>query len=333
MKIISLKPRALRLFVFLVVGLFAAEVTAQNIHTRLNADSLTVGEIFEYSLILQYDQEYQKVIYPDTNTFPSSLELIERQQFKVSEFSDSLVYKLQFFDNKDTRISPLPVSLISSEDSTTIFTDPVTLYFKSVVAEGDTTLKPMKPNFSFQRAWWPWILAALLIGAFLYWWFKMREKPQQAEPDPEPEIPPFYNPVEELEKTLISLKKDSNIAETKDFKLFYSELSDAIRKYFEDLYQIPALESTTTELLRYLDAYGIDEALNDKTRIILRRADLVKFAKYTPTLDDAWKTYDEAIAFLERAKLADSARISRLKAQYRMKYAQHSPQNENEVNE
>ncbi len=60
--------------------------------------------------------------------------------------------------------------------------------------------------------------------------------------------------------------------------------------------------------------------MTEKTRVILRKADLVKFAKFTPTLEDAWETFDHAIEFMERAKLADSVRISRLKVKYEAQF-------------
>lgn len=329
MKITSLKPSALRLFVLLVSYFFAGSISAQTVQSRVDTDSLTIGETFIFSLTIQLDQEYRKVQFPDTNSFPPSVELIERQQFKLSEFSDSLKYQLQYFGNEDLRIPSLPVTFYTESDSTVIYSEPVTLYFKTVVAEGDTTLKPMKPNYAFPRTWWPWLLAAALLAGILLWWFKFRDV-EEEESEPEPEIQPFYNPLKELEKTLTAIKKDTDIAQSKDFKLFYSKVGDAIRAYFEDLYNIPALECTSSELLRYLEAYGVDHTLTEKTRIILRKADLVKFAKFTPTLDDAWKTYDHAIDFVERAKLADSARISRLKAKYNEQFMDTS-QKENEA--
>ncbi|WP_290967945.1 MULTISPECIES: hypothetical protein [Gracilimonas] len=320
MKITLLRLRALRLSFLLVTCLCSAQVFAQSVNTRVTADSLTIGEVFEYSIAIQFDREYQNVQYPDTNSFPSSLELLGRQQFRTSDFSDSLVYTLQYFNNEDVQISSMPITLYGTNDSSTVFTDPVSLYFKTVVAAGDTTLKPMKPNFAFPRPWWPWVLAGLALAGFLLWWFKFRDQEKTESVDPEPQIEPFYNPLEELEKQLLVIKNESKVADTKNFKLFYSEVGDAIRAYFEDLYNIPALECTSSELLRYLDAYGVDDTLTEKTRLILRKADLVKFAKYTPTLEDAWQTYDNALEFLERAKLADSARIGRLKAKYNQQF-------------
>lgn len=330
MNIISVKPGVLRLFSLLVMFFCVLPLQAQTVQTNITTDSVTAGEVFEFSLLVQLDQEYQRIAFPDTNAFPPSVEVVDRHQFKRSEFSDSLIYNLQYFGNEDLRIPPLTVTLFSEDDSTVIYTDPVNIYFKTVVAEGDTTLKPMKPNFAFPRPWWPWILAGLLLAVFLTWWFFFREEPEEEEVS-EPIIEPFYDPLEALEQRLQALKTDTDLPKTKDFKTFYSELSDAIRAYYEDLYHIPALESTSGELLRYLDAYGVDETLVENTRNVLRGADLVKFAKFTPTLDDAWKTYDDAIEFLERAKQIDEVKIRRLKREYDEKMLQlTSPQNEQE---
>lgn len=315
-----LKPGNLRILALLVTSFWLSSVSAQSVQTRIDTDSISVGDTFTYSIILNIDQEYESIQFPDTNAFPASLELIERKQFRLSEFSDSISYKLQYFDNEDLFIPEVTVNLYSESDSNSFQTEPVTLFFKNVVAEGDTTLRPMQPNYAFPRPWWPWVLAAVLLGGFLLWWFKFRDNEDQTESEPEPEIKPFYNPLVAFEEKLERLKANTDLAETRDFKSFYSELGDSIRAYFEELYNIPALESTSTELIRYLDAYGVDDTLHEKTQIILRKADLVKFAKFTPTLDDAWKTYDEATAFLERAKLVDSARIGRLKAKYNAQF-------------
>ncbi|MDZ7806772.1 MAG: hypothetical protein U5K71_06620 [Gracilimonas sp.] len=306
---------------FLALSIFiSGNVQAQSVRTQVDTDSLRIGDTFNYSLLLQLDEEYQSVQFPDTNSFPSSVEVLNRKQFKLSEFSDSLIYELQYFGNEDLQISSLPVTILNESDTTTLYTDPVTIFFQPVVAEGDTTLKSMKPNYEFPRPWWPWILALIALAAFLIWWFKFREQDEDVPEVQKPTIPDFYDPIKELENDLIRIKEETKVEQTKDFKLFYSQIGDAIRTYFEELYKIPALESTSGELIRYLDAYGVDDILAEKTRNILRRADLVKFAKFTPTLEDSWKTYDEALEFLERAKLTDAPRIGRLKTEYDTRY-------------
>lgn len=328
MKFISLRLSALSTFIFLFTIVSPQNAAAQSVRTYISTDSLSVGEIFDYSLVLQLDEEYNRVIFPDTTEFPSSLELTERQQFKLSQFSDSLTYRLQFFGTEDIRIPPLAIQLYSDEDSITVYTEPVTIFFKNIVEEGDTHIMPLKPIFEFPRAWWPWIIVAILLAAFLVWWFKFREVPEVDQSKPLPQIKPFYNPLSELETTLNKIKNESKIAQTKDFKSYYSEISDAIRRYYEDLYNIPALESTSRELLRYLEAYGTDQEMINITRKTLLNADLVKFAKVTPTLEDAQQTYQLAVDFLDRARVADNARISHLRERYEAQFAR--PETETE---
>lgn len=293
----------------------------QSVRAGASTDSVSAGDVFQYRMILQQNQEYDRIVYPDTALFPPTIELRNRQQFKTSAFADSVVYHFQFFGNEDVFIPSLPVILISGSDTSTVYTNSVALSYKALVAEGDTSIKPLKPVFSFPRVWWPWLIAALLLAAFLVWWFKFREKAEPAPAAPMPEIIPFNDPHEELHRTLKTIKEQyPNLAIVRDFKPYYSDISDALRLYFERLYLIPALESTSRELLRYLDAYGVDDIMTDLTRRILNKSDLVKFAKFTPTPDDAIATYELAAEFLQRAEQADARRIARMKKKHDEQY-------------
>lgn len=304
------------LFTGVLLIIFSAGISAQQVRSSLSSDTVSVGDIFSYSILLQLDDEYDKVIYPDTVNFPPSLEFRGKQQFRLSSFTDSTAFHFQFFANDDVTISELPLQLISDGDTTTLYTNAVTLHFRSLLAESDSTFRPMKPIYDFPRAWWPWILAVIAAAAFLIWWFRFRKKPEPAKDEPETVYVPFLNPLDELEESLLKIRQEYNPAETGDFKTYYSMISDSIRKYYEDLYKIPALESTSRELLRYLEAYGADKEMTDATRSVLLQSDLVKFAKFLPTIDDSQKVYQHAMDFLDRAKTADSTRISRMKERF-----------------
>jgi len=56
------------------------------------------------------------------------------------------------------------------------------------------------------------------------------------------------------------------------------------------------------------------------SRIVLNEADMTKFAKFKPTLDQSWKAYNEGLLFLERAKIVDSARIQRIKNEFEAQF-------------
>ena len=99
------------------------------------------------------------------------------------------------------------------------------------------------------------------------------------------EIPPFDRAIQEL-KALES----QVLNEQEEYKLYYSRLTDVVRRYLEEEASIDALESTSDELLEKLelrkDAGTLDlsiETLNNLKKV-LQNADLVKFARSAPAL-------------------------------------------------
>lgn len=304
------------LLLFFTLGSIDAE--AQRVEDYITSDSLQVGDTFTFTITLSKDQPYDQIIFPDTANFPDDVELLDLRRFKVTDFKDSLVYNLQFFGTDDASIDRLPVHLINGTDTTTLYTTPAPLRFKSAITgEQDEQFKPFKPIFDFARMWWPWLvggLALILIAWYLY------RKYQQREPKPEPKPteppPPFVDPIEELDQAITDLKSDETLTQKRDFKTFYIKLGDAIRNYFERLYEIPALELTSREILQEMNSMAVDRELIDATRKVLNEADMVKFAKFTPTLDQAHRALEKAQNFVERARSIDRQRVERMRKRH-----------------
>ena len=304
----------------------SGELSAQTGKATPSKDSLTVGELFSISLKLQLDKPYASVIYPDSTAFPTSISWVETQQFRVTDFSDSLIYKLRFFSNSDLTLPPFQILLVSANDTIPIYSNPVQLYFKTVLPSEDAELKPLKPVFVFKSFPWGLFFIALAVIIATVVLFNILRKKQPVQVVESKTFAPYINPVLELETILKKLKNEYDLSVTKDFKYFYTTLSDSVRTYYEDLYKIPALESTSRELFRFLEAFGVDHEMIKHTRMILNRSDMVKFAKFTPTPDDAWNCYQFAINFLDRAKIVDVSRISRSKLEYEKQF--ELPENE-----
>ncbi len=296
--------------------------TAQEVSVSGPTDSLTVGTLFKFSLTLQNNSEYDKIIFPDSTIFNDDLEFISRQQFRLPNFSDSASYSLQFFANKDIIIPPLPVKLVTGVDTSMFFTEAYPLFFKTVLASENDEFDPLKPNFVFSLLIWPWILGVLLASALAYFIYQKYYKNRPVTEKVVKDIPEFVSPLTQLEERLNSIKEEHTLRAEKDYKLFYSQLGDAVRAYLEDLYGIPALESTTRELSRYMDAFGVDLELIKFTRLILNEADMIKFAKMIPSLDQSWVAYQHAQAFLDRARVYDIQRIARLKERFESQFRQ-----------
>ena len=96
-------------------------------------------------------------------------------------------------------------------------------------------------------------------------------------------IPPFEKAIKALKELE---KRDPKIQE--DFKKYYSELTEVVRRYLQEEVNIDALESTSDQLLLKLEIYKKDGKLDlEETTIknlktVLKTADLVKFARSIP---------------------------------------------------
>ena len=310
--------RFMRRFLLLsgIVLLWVTSVRAQQVQNFVHIDSLRVGDTFNYIITAHENKSYDNILFPDSTDFGSDFVIQDKKRYKKGPYADSLVYKLQFFGLKDTLIAPVQVKFVSGNDTITRKLLPVPVYFKSEVK--DTTnarFKPLKPIYEFSRGLWPYIIGLiilLIIGYLAYRYYQKKKMEPKPEPEPEPEPEIFINPLEELEESLIKLRDDSDL-QSRMFKPFYSRLGDTLRQYYERVNQIPALEMTSGELIRALRSDSLDREMMEYTRKVLNQADMVKFAKFTPTLDQAYEDLETATLFLERARHVDGPEIKKRK--------------------
>lgn len=291
-------------------------ISAQDLHTYVDRDSVRAGDIIAYTLVLEHNDEFNSVSFPDEGDFVSdTLQFIDRERYHVSEQRDSVVYRLQYFGTEDYQIPQKNVILVdASGDTTVVQTSRVPLSFKTVLAEGDTEFRPLKPIFDFAISLWPWILAILLItiaGWLFYKWYVKREKPLPPPPPPDPV--PFDNPVKELEKELQALSSEDSPLKRREFKEFYILLGDSIRRYFERVYNIGALEMTSGELLRELRSYPAETQIINSTRKVLNEADMVKFARFEPDIPQAEKALSTAWQFHDVVKKSDKHKVDQMR--------------------
>lgn len=79
-----------------------------------------------------------------------------------------------------------------------------------------------------------------------------------------------------------------------DSKVFYSVISEAIRRYLRAAYNIPATEATTAEILQAVKSSTLADSAIGKLREVLEEADMVKFAKYEPTEEEKDRYLEKA---------------------------------------
>ncbi|RED24668.1 hypothetical protein BD847_1403 [Flavobacterium cutihirudinis] len=131
--------------------------------------------------------------------------------------------------------------------------------------------------------WWKYVLALVIIlgiGAFVYWFVKKRQQKKIEE-----EV--YKTPIEKATSLLNNLEQ-KELVQKGEVKEYYSELTDIARNYIEEAIHIPAMESTTSELIAAIKAASTKKKMTltpetvENLERVLRQADLVKFAKSKP---------------------------------------------------
>ena len=297
------------LVVILLLFLFSSTAVGQQVQTYTDKDTLRVGDRFTYSIVLSGD--YTLLEYPDEPHFPDDIELLNRQRFQLSEVRDSLVYNLQFFGVENMIIPENELRLQTGDGDTLLYTSEIPLVFQSTLSEDDEEFRPFKPIFDFARALWPYILGGLLLliaGWYLYKYWKRKQAEANA-PKPVFKREPFINPMLELKKDMTEVKALTPCRTEEDFDRFYVKLGDTIRAYIKRVYQFPALEMTSSEIIRELQKERANSDLIKATKKVLFEADMVKFANFTPDNEQTTDALHTADNFVHTAETVDREKI------------------------
>ncbi|WP_425597750.1 hypothetical protein [Winogradskyella flava] len=278
--------------------LFSFSSFAQ-VKTEVDTTKIRIGEQINYKINVEADST-ALVVFPEGQTF-LPLESVEASKIdttkKDAKFQLSRIYKLTQFDSGSYTV-PRQKIIIGDKP---FFTDSLRIDVGTV--EVDTTkqkLYDIKPIIDVDKSggnWWKWllgILAAIALVAFLLWWFIWRQKPLTEEE--EIALLPAYD------RAKLALQKldESQYLIRSEVKEYYSELTFIIRNYLDEKVYDRALESTTDELISRLQLLkeGNQVSLTKDTiknlESILKRADLVKFAKSAP---------DTALAEMDKATI------------------------------
>ncbi len=255
------------------------------ISAEIDSTSIKIGEQIKYQISVETDSTHL-VVFPEGKTF-NPLEVVESLSTDTSRIENRFrllkEYYLTQFDSGKYTI-PQQRVLINERS---FLTDSFQVEVADVVV--DTTkqkMYPIKPamavpsGFEFPNWAW-WVLGILLLAGLVFYFIRRKKKRDAAIK----QLPPYERALFELEQ----LDK-SHLLENRQTKEYYSKLTEAVRRYIEDEVHLRAMESTTSELIHFLELKKDtgELRLNDQTitdlQVILQRADLAKFANSNPDI-------------------------------------------------
>lgn len=292
----------------LLYFLFTATVFAQQkqVLTSIDTTKNKIGAEFKLTLKTNVDT-LSKVVFPNLRNF-GALEVIQSYPIDTIKKNDryELIkkYGLTQFDSGRYTIPSVKI-LINNK---AFLSDSIKVEVANVkvdtLRQKMYDIKDIVPS-NESSDWWKYLLGLMLmvgLGAVAYWFLKKRQKEKIEE-----EI--YKTPIEKATTLLNNLEK-KELWQHGEVKEYYSELTNIVRNYIEEAIEIPAMESTTSELIEGLKVASQKKKMKlsketiDNLFVVLKQADLVKFAKSKPMdfeITEDRKKIERAIVTLDKA--------------------------------
>jgi hypothetical protein len=163
-------------------------------------------------------------------------------------------------------------------------------------------IKDIAPIIKVRYTFWEifrWILLGLaivaLIVAIVFVVKRLKAHKPIIELHPEPVIPPDERALKSLEEL-----RRKELWQAGKVKEYYTDLTDIVRNYLEEAWNINSTDMTSDETLEaYHDSHAYDETCESKLRQMLRTADMVKFAKGEPLPNEHTQAMSHAVEFVD----------------------------------
>lgn len=298
---------------FVAFTLAGSPVGAQQVTVRASIDSLQllVGEQTKIHLEVSMDAnrklqlpvindtlvrgvEVLDIARPDTQKLNDNKRWVISQEYTVTSFDSALYYlpplEVMVDDEKyrseslALKVYSIPVDTLHPDQ----FFGPKTVVDVPIEWQDIDTMV------------YAFIIMLLLGAACVFFIVRFRNnKPIIRIIKIEPKLPPHQEAMKHIEE----IKANKNV-QREDPKLYYTELTDVIRTYIKDRFGFNALEMTSTEIIEHLLQVKDKESLKD-LKYLFETADLVKFAKHAPMMNENDMNLVNAVDFINETKIEE----------------------------
>ena len=249
-----------------------------------------------------FDKELIEGVEIVHKSLPDTQYINDKKRMEIKE-----VYTVTSFDSSLYVIPPFEVLVdgnpyFSKELAMAVYMMPVdTLNLESFFGPKDIwrinlTWDDWKDSF--------WLSLALILFTAAFIWVLVRylnNKPIIRIIKIKPKLPPHVVALNEIER----IKSDDKWRAGGQTKEYYTELTDTIRAYLNERFGFNATEMTTSEIVDNLLKVSDKETIKELEELLVM-ADLVKFAKFEPAMNENDRNLLNAIEFVDRTKIVET---------------------------
>ena len=257
------------------------------VEIAVDTTRVTLGDPIQLNLLIRHRPDEKPAL-------PSLAKILQDASVREVASAEALVvdgvvetnlqYELRLYALGTQEIPALRLSFIQASGDTLVrTTPPLAIEVLSVRREGEENLRDIEAPVDIPGGvplWLAVMLATLVLVGLIFailWFLERRKIPSENAIPPEP-----IDYLAEFERIAAM-----GLLERGDYKAYYSLLSDNLRRHLEENLCIDAMEQTTTEISMALTLTDIEAGIAREIGSFLVAADLVKFARFTPNLENA----------------------------------------------
>jgi len=268
----------------------------------LSEGQFTIGDPIDILFTVISDRE-SRVGYPEDEEqlFPFKIRGVTEKRTRVGKntYRTLIIYSVAVFKTGPVTFPSLTLNVGES----VLRTEPMEIHLLSVLPKEEDALRlkdvvaPYRPRT--RRSTVAIVLGSLLaasgIGYLLYRiWMKMKGRKKAAETSEAEPPDPYRYSIDELERV-----KNGYMHAAMETKQVYSEISLILRSFMGSMLRCNAVRMTTGQLSRYLKRKKYRAAPYRRFLNILKRSDLVKFAKESLKNEKVRSDIDESIGIVQ----------------------------------
>ncbi len=286
----------------------------QDISAKVEVDRAfaTIGDLINFRVTVTHKPEIS-ILELEAKEVLSNFEIKETKNFSTQENGKILEGKNYVITNYtlgEYVIRPFVIQYRKGQGAVEqLKTNSLYITIQSIAKNKDpnSDIRGVKGVQKIKGPVWLWfVLLGIALGGGGFWIIYQRRKQGIQKTEREPSL----NPHEEAYQALSRLQH-SDLIRKGQIKLYFFQMSEILRHYFERRYEIRVLELTTYELNRDLKEKVDPEKLS-LIMDVLSLCDLAKFAKYEPPPVEILHQNNQAKLVIDKTKEEVQATIPEL---------------------
>jgi hypothetical protein len=300
------------LILFLLLGSFCGKIHAQAVTVEAALDSFQIYIGQQTKLRIQTSTARgEKILFPIfQDTLVGGVEIVGKPSFDTLYLNDGKVqqitgtYTITSFDSALYSLPPFPVKVNGTEYKTNHLV--LKVYNVPVDVSKPDEFFPLRPQMNAPFVWSDWsylvwlsfgMLLLLAVGFCILAFYK-DNTPIIRKIKRKPAVPPHQKALQEIEQV-----KQDKLCETEGEKEYYTKLTGILRDYIRRRFGFNALEMTSGEIIARLQQENLeDNAVFSELKTLFQTADLVKFAKWLPEMNENDYNLICAVEFINETK-------------------------------